>query len=359
MVSEIGVLSRFVPVEILHAAGVNPRFMWCHVHKESAERSLGEMLRFINPYDRAVVGENKKNTISSYIIAQTDCHVARTGETLEASGATIYPMGIAPLDYDSKESIEYFIHEIKSMKVYLEEKAGVKIKDDEIIKYLQDYDHIREQLCKIKQLRDNNPGFLKGSQFVNLQFQTFRICERSTKEAVAFLNQTLKEFENKIPCNKADDVSPKIMIISHVFVEEDLQMLKMIEKCGCIISEELADEGLFDLHKDRSVSEDPINAIAKNRINSAYPPNFFQGSFRKRYEYAKSKIQKKQADAILWYQLSFDEIYDLEYSMWAKWAAEDEIPFLRLETSYEETDEERENMITRVESFVQMLEWRI
>jgi benzoyl-CoA reductase/2-hydroxyglutaryl-CoA dehydratase subunit BcrC/BadD/HgdB len=67
----------------------------------------------------------------------------------------------------------------------------------------------------------------------------------------------------------------------------------------------------------------------------------------------KSLIKEYRIDAVVWYQLSFDEIYDMEYTCLAKWLGEMKMPCLKLESSYEYSREAMGPLMTRIESFVE------
>ena len=72
----------------------------------------------------------------------------------------------------------------------------------------------------------------------------------------------------------------------------------------------------------------------------------------------KRLIRDGNIDGVIWYQLSFEEIYDMESSIMAKLLNEMNIPFLKLESSYEYSREAMAPLTTRVESFVETLKKR-
>ena len=71
-----------------------------------------------------------------------------------------------------------------------------------------------------------------------------------------------------------------------------------------------------------------------------------------RFEHLKKLIEEYRIDGVLWYQLSFDEIYDMEYTCIAKWIKEINVPIMKLESSYEYSREAMAPLTTRLESFV-------
>jgi benzoyl-CoA reductase/2-hydroxyglutaryl-CoA dehydratase subunit BcrC/BadD/HgdB len=66
----------------------------------------------------------------------------------------------------------------------------------------------------------------------------------------------------------------------------------------------------------------------------------------------KKLVADYRVDGVVWYQLVFDEIYDMEAACIGKWLREMNVPFLKLESSYEYSREAMGPLKTRIESFV-------
>ena len=69
-------------------------------------------------------------------------------------------------------------------------------------------------------------------------------------------------------------------------------------------------------------------------------------------------IQDFKVDGVVLYQLSFEEIYDMECPIIIKSMDEINMPVLSLESSYEYTREAMGPLTTRVESFISSIEQR-
>ena len=77
-------------------------------------------------------------------------------------------------------------------------------------------------------------------------------------------------------------------------------------------------------------------------------------TFDKFYEAYFDQVRYR-IDGVLWYQLAFDEIYDMEHTCVSKWIAETGVPLMKLESSYEYSREAIAPLTTRLESFVESL----
>ena len=72
--------------------------------------------------------------------------------------------------------------------------------------------------------------------------------------------------------------------------------------------------------------------------------------------FMKELIAGFDVDGVIWYQLSFDEVYDMESSVVSKVMDDMSIPLLKLESSYEYAREATGPLATRVETFIKSIE---
>ena len=113
------------------------------------------------------------------------------------------------------------------------------------------------------------------------------------------------------------------------------------------------DDGLRWYKNDILTEGDMITNIQKAKYLYKTASNMFQPAWKDRYEDLKAIIDEYNIDAVVWYQLSFDEIYDMEHTVLAKRLGEDGIPLLKLESSYEYSREAMGPLQTRIESFIE------
>ena len=135
--------------------------------------------------------------------------------------------------------------------------------------------------------------------------------------------------------------------------EESFDRLQdIIESAGGSIVCEFLDECIRPFHNDISTEGDVVDAYAKAIYDDKVPQCIFQPAWETRFEHLKKLIEEYRIDGVLWYQLSFDEIYDMEYTCIAKWIKEINVPIMKLESSYEYSREAMAPLTTRLESFV-------
>ena len=85
------------------------------------------------------------------------------------------------------------------------------------------------------------------------------------------------------------------------------------------------------------------------------PITIFQPAWDTRFEHLEELIKEYKVDGILWYQLAFDEIYDMEFTVLRAKLAKMGMPVMKLESSYEYSREAMAPLTTRLESFVESI----
>jgi benzoyl-CoA reductase/2-hydroxyglutaryl-CoA dehydratase subunit BcrC/BadD/HgdB len=117
----------------------------------------------------------------------------------------------------------------------------------------------------------------------------------------------------------------------------------------------MLDEGLRPFKWDIDTQGDMIRSFGETMFVKKTPINIFQPAWEERFAYLKQLIKDYGVDAVIWYQLTFDEIYDLECTCVSRWLGEMKIPMLKLETSYDYSKEVIGPLKTKVESFLDSL----
>ena len=98
----IGYTGRFVPEEIICAAGATPHYLCRGGEPEAPEAVLPYMLRFMDPFSRAqigyhILGMDPVMPQLDLIVAQCeDCHMTRLADMLEYFELPTLKLGVPP-----------------------------------------------------------------------------------------------------------------------------------------------------------------------------------------------------------------------------------------------------------------------
>ena len=349
----VGYTGRFVPEELIYASGALPYLICRGGEPEPPEATLPYMLRFMNPFSRAqigyhLLGMDPMASIFDLIVGQcSDCHESRLSDLLEYFKFPTARLGIPP-DWEKSFSAEYYYKGLARLKEKLEALTGNKISDQKLKESIISINKIRDLLKNISLLRKAQPPPLGGYDFIRLNHYSF-YCDLD--ELTMKLTNLYTQLKNiKSPFSKD---TPRILLVGHVVAVGDYVVPKLIEELGGVIVAEMLDQGMRQYMWDVKADGDLMLNMGKTYYLEGTPPSIFQPAWEKRIGYMKKLIKEFNIDGVIWYQLSFGEIYNMESSVVAKAMEEIKMPFLKLESSYEYAREAMGALTTRVESFLE------
>lgn len=345
----------FVPEQWIVAAGMDPFLICKGGDPQPPEATLDYMLRFMNPLAATMAGAYLMNLdpvmpiADCVAIQQSDCHYGRMSEILEYKGVPVYKIGV-PADNVVGISQKYYRNELKEFRAKLEEIAGHPISDDDIRANYAKTNKINELLRKIDELRKKDNPPITFSDFIKLNHYTYRV---SYDESIAALEKIYDELKDAPGVHK--EGAPRILIMGRAVALGDYMVPSIIEAAGGEIVTEFLDEAIRPFHCDISTEGDVIEAYASAMYDKKVPITIFQPAWDTRFEHLEELIKEYKVDGILWYQLAFDEIYDMEFTVLRAKLAKMGIPVMKLESSYEYSREAMAPLTTRLESFVESI----
>lgn len=345
----------YVPEQWIVAAGAEPYLICKGGEPQSPEATLDYSIRFMNPLAATMVGgyltgaDRVMPMADSIVIQQHDCHYGRMTEILEFKGLPVYKVGV-PSDNLVGISREYYRHELREFREHLEALVGHPLDEDKVRETYAKTNRINALLRQINDLRKKDNPPITFSDFIKLNHYTLRVDYDTSIAALEKIYDALKDAPGV-----HKDNAPRIVIMGRAVAEGDYIVPGLVESAGGCIACEFLDEAIRPFYCDISTEGDIVDAYATAIYDTAVPQCVFQPSWETRFEHLKELIKDFRIDGILWYQLSFDEIYDMEYTCYAKWLKDLNIPIMKLETSYEYSREATAPLATRIESFVESL----
>jgi len=351
----VAYIGQFVPEELLRAAGVEPYLLCRGGEPEPPEAVLDDMLRFLNPLARSIagfymMGLDPVMPLADLIVAsQSECHVQRIAELLELKGLPVSKVGV-PANWDRPYAGEYYFSELQQLKTRLEELSGAPVTDDGLRESIRHTNEIHALLRKIDALRKRDSPPLGGYDFIHLNHNSFFVDPPVAVEKLTEIAEKFGHAEGKFAKG-----SPRVLLAGHAVAVGDYLVVKTLEEAGAVIVTEMLDEGMRWYRWDVGTDGDPLRSLWRAMYLDRVPPNIFQPAWRTRFDHMKSLIDEYRIDGVVWYQLAYDEIYDMECTVIAKWLSEMKVPLLKLETSYEYSREATGPLNTKIESFVESL----
>lgn len=348
--------STFIPEELIRAAGANTYYMCRGGEPEPTDAVLDYMLRFMNPLARSMAGflELGLDPITPHsdlvVTAQTDCHVGRITELLEFKGVKINKVGI-PADWKKDIAFDYYVESLRKMIEKVEEITGHTVDMKAARENFAVSNRINELFRKIDALRIGEKTPIHFEDYMRLQHLSFSFGNPSEfAEKLEEIYENLKTGEPVFP-----EKAPRLLLLGRVIAIGDYVVPRLLDQYGGAVVAQFLDEGVRVSEKDIELDGDLVVNFARNRYLDKMPVTIFQPAWKDRFEYIKKAIEDHHIDGVIFYQLEFDEIYDMEYTVISKWLGEMNVPLLKLETAYSYSREEMGPLATRIESFIESL----
>jgi benzoyl-CoA reductase/2-hydroxyglutaryl-CoA dehydratase subunit BcrC/BadD/HgdB len=354
----IGYVGRFVPEELITASGAQPCLLCRGGQPEPPDAVIPYMLRFMSPYSRSQIGYHLLGIdpviplLDLIVVQCSDCHESRLADLFEYFKLPTVRLGVPP-DWTKSISRDYYYKGLMRLKQTLEGLTGNKISEDKLEKSIESLDKARGLLSKISLLRKSHPPSIGGDDFIRLNHATF-YCDPEV--LIPKLTELYEELQKRK--SAFSDGAPRILLAGHVVGVGDYVVPKLIEDAGGVIAAEFLDEGIRQRVKSAKTHGNLMSSLAETYYLRMTPPSIFQPAWKERIESIKGLIKDYRIDAVIWYELSFEEIYDLECSIISKEMSQMNIPFLKLESSYEYSREAIGPLTTRVESFIESVKQR-
>jgi benzoyl-CoA reductase/2-hydroxyglutaryl-CoA dehydratase subunit BcrC/BadD/HgdB len=354
----VGYVGRFVPEELIHASGAIPYLMCRGGEPEPPDAVIPYMLRFMSPYDRAQIGYHLLGMdpvvplLDLIVVQCSDCHESRLADLFEYFKLPTLRLGVPP-DWEKSLSRDYYQERLSWLGERLETLTGNKISDEKLKESIGSINQIRDLLKKINLLRKKQPPPLGGYDFIRLNHYSFYGDPEVITAKLNELYEGLQKKKSPFP-----EKAPRILLAGHVVGVGDYVVPKLIEDSGGVIAAEFLDEGMRHCAWGVKTDGDLTTNLVETYYSARTPPSLFQPAWEERAESIKKLIRDFKIDGVIWYELSFEEIYDLECSIISRVIDEMKIPFLKLESSYEYSREAVGPLTTRVESFIESVKQR-
>jgi benzoyl-CoA reductase/2-hydroxyglutaryl-CoA dehydratase subunit BcrC/BadD/HgdB len=349
----VGYIGRFVPEELIYASGALPYLLCRGGQPEPPDAVIPYMLRFMSPYSRSQIGYHLLGIdpvipmLDLTVVQCSDCHESRLADLFEYFKLPTVRLGIPP-DWGKSLSRDYYYKGLAQLTEKLEALTNNIVSDQKLKESTDSLNKIRDILSKINLLRINHPPPIGGAEFIRLNHYSFYSDPGNLLPKLNDLYGELQKGSSPFPKE-----APRLLLAGHVVGVGDYVVPRLIEESGGVIAAEFLDEGTRHCEWNVKTDGDLMTNLGETYYLERTPPSVFQPAWKERVESIKNLIRDFNIDGVIWYQLSFEEVYDLECSIISKALNEINIPFLKLESSYEYSREAMGPLTTRVESFIE------
>ncbi|MBW2990792.1 2-hydroxyacyl-CoA dehydratase family protein [Candidatus Woesearchaeota archaeon] len=355
----IGTFCNMVPEELIYAADAIP-IRLCSGCNEAVKPAEEAYPRDACPLIKASFGFAVAdcgffNLCDAVIIPSTCDGKKKLGEMLN-DYVYVWMMNL-PQDKERNLSKKYWLSETRILKKRLEELTGKSItrkKLKQAILLLHKRDDLVRRLMKIR--KSNMPNILGSDAFLVIQAAFFDNIERWIKKT----HELCTELETSIKHEKR--VKPKqairILVTGAPMILPNFKVPDIIESLNAFIAMDETCAGSQYVYDPVEVDEwntlDMMRAISERYLMPSMCPCFIKAEDR--IDKLINMIKEYRIDAVVYHTLRLCLLFDIESLKIRDVMEEQGIPFLHINTDYGKED--KEQLRTRIEAFIELVEAR-
>lgn len=340
----VGYMCKLTPVEIILAGGAMPIELFGDRRRaELADTCVGAT---VCPFARSILEDALKGKYG-YLDAVSIPHscdivtkIFDLWRECVSEKKEMYQIYIPHVV--NKNAVDELIIELKEQAKWMKKVTGVEITAEKLTEAVKLANKSRQMLRKLHQLCEETK--LQGSAFMAAV-----LCRgiMDTEEWNGYAEKLISSAMNK-------KINVKARLFMSAAAIEDLQLVEMIESFGgSVVVHEYCD-GLRSCHKDIEEIGDPWYNIAKFYMEETMCQRFYDPG--KRFDFIDETLKRVPVDGVITYALSNCDCFLLEEVAFIEKFKSMDIPALALHVNYEA--QQNEQMMTRVEAFMEMVKRR-
>ncbi|WP_366921812.1 2-hydroxyacyl-CoA dehydratase family protein [Metallumcola ferriviriculae] len=342
----IGCLPIYVPEEIIHAAGALPVGLWGGTTE--IERANAHLQGFSCSIVRGVLEYALKGTydmVDGFVFPSTCDHVQNSSDIWAKTFPDKVKFDLVyPANRSSNAATLYLADLYREFISWLEELVGSSINNGDLQRSISVYNHHRELMEKLRQLRAEQPQSLTHREMAGLV------------KASLFMpkEQYNQELEGLLPWLEVRDIKEvphKRLLLTGIMAEPE-ELLDVIEDLGCaVVADDLALGSR--LHGVQVTTQtEPIDALVQRHLSLGPCSTLFDPG-KKRGSHIKELVEKTKANGVVFINMKFCEAEEFDYPILKQELEQAGIPLLFIEV--EQQMASFGQIRTRLQAFTEML----
>ena len=349
----IGILPMHFPVELAHAAGALPTIL--QEDKEPITVGQANVYSFYCGYNRSLTDQLMRGEFKFLDAILFGDHCVQLLGTADVIRAEMPEVPILFNQLISSLSAPWAREETQNtfrrLWIELEELIGHKITSDDANRSIRLYNHSRQLIRHLFDLRRENKIALSGRQ---LQL----IVKSSMVMDVGQHTAMLETLVGKLEAGPAGRSGVRVYVSGHYCQSAKPEILNVIEDCGAIIVDDDLYHGFRFVSTDIEELENPIDALANWYLarNRRVPCAAVADEGADWDKFLLGAVANSNAAGLIILQVKYCEPHMYFYPEIKEAFQKENIPHLLIETEHEQMPIEA--MKTRIETFLEIAKRR-
>ncbi len=250
-----------------------------------------------------------------------------------------------PRTTDTEAHLEWYIEEVNNVRIKFGQKYGLLSSKAALNETIELYNHYRELMLELYQLRSGNKPKLTGTEATKIALAGFNMPKEIFNEKLTAVIQELKERPG------ITDYRARVLLAGSPV--DDPALLEIIEGTGAIVvTDTLCTGRKYVEGMVEEGTDDPVRAIAKRYFSKETCPRMMDGT-DSRVAFVKRMAKEAKVDGVIFQYITFCDNHNIENIIESRALEAEGIPTLTLEREYQPGDVGR--LRTRVQAFMERI----
>jgi benzoyl-CoA reductase/2-hydroxyglutaryl-CoA dehydratase subunit BcrC/BadD/HgdB len=351
----IGTTCTFLPLEVLHAAGLVPVRLR-GIGAESLNIADAYYGPFVCTFPKALlqqVGTRHYAFLDGVVITGGCDGMRRLNECWRKMGTDI--PGVLPpwfhyFDVPHKPdgvALKWYRDQVHKLIAALEKAFGVRIDAPALLRAIQQENRVRQKLWELAELRCRHPTPVSGSEAFEALIARNVLPPEGYLDELARLIEAVKQ--RAVP---ATDNRRRLFVTGSIC--DDLALVQQIEAAGAVVVGESVCYGLRNTCALVDESADPVAALSAHYLCGSVCPRMF-GYYPARRAAIVESIRQTGAQGVIMQNIRFCDLHGSENGLLERDLEQFGVPALRIEKEYGALTETG-RLRMRIEAFLEQLE---
>jgi benzoyl-CoA reductase subunit C len=250
-----------------------------------------------------------------------------------------------PKRLDTKEAKHFYKYELRRLRASLEEFVGHRISDEDLKKSIAVYNHSRELLSRLYELRRKSPTSFQATEIDAIVTAAMVMPKEEFGQSLALY------LDNKQITTASQSQKARVLVCGNPCEDMEPKLLDMIGDVGGVIVDDYVYSGSMYLSQPVSEQGDPTDALVQAYFDS-YPCPTKHNLDKNWGDYVVSVAKRVKVDGVIVLLPKYCEIYAFDYPDLRGKLHQAGIPHVMLEVDHSGADA---RLQTRLEAFIETL----
>jgi benzoyl-CoA reductase/2-hydroxyglutaryl-CoA dehydratase subunit BcrC/BadD/HgdB len=343
----IGFFCSYIPEEIIYAAGFLPFRIRPQGYTETSQADA-HMSIYNCSFARSCLEFALKGEYQSLagMVSMNSCdHIRRLYDVWQEKVTSPYMYFLSVPHKITDEAVDWYKQELVKFKESLEKAFNIQLTESKLREAIKVYNHTRELLKRVYNLRKRERPPLSGTQMHHL----FLAAANTPKP---HYNHLLEQLLHEIATAEGiSDYRARLMIVGSV--HDDPHFTQTLEEVGGLVVADALCFGSRYFWEPVAEDGDPLMALAQSYLRRPACARMAGGGHQ-RVEFIKEMVKEFNVAGVIYQVIRNCDLWGGEAFYIERELKESNIPSLRLEREYTLTGVE--GIKSRVEAFLEIIE---